>query len=98
MPDDKKFTAEAAINVLNTNIKDLGFMPRDADPTDFQRGSDRSLRLKTGCAYGEITTLPMIDNKQQAAIRATSWAGVDRMLMEIRGIVDRHDRTPEGRR
>lgn len=82
------FDVAKAVRMVNTNLDDLGFTPRDADGNDFQRGSDDALRFKTGTAMGEITTLVMVDNKQVEAIRATSWSGVDRMVLAIRKFVD----------
>jgi hypothetical protein len=77
-----------AVALVNQNLLDLGFSPRDADGSDYQRGLDTVLRFKTGCSYGEVTALVMVDNRQAEAIRATSWAGIDRMLLAIRQYVD----------
>lgn len=98
MLKSEKFTAEAGMKMVHANLEQAGFAPRDADPSDFARGDDRSLRFKTGCAYAEVTVLPMIDNKQQPAIRATSWAGLDRLLIQMLGTIDRQSRMPEERR
>lgn len=76
------------VTLVNNNLNDLGFTPRDADGNDFQRGSDSALRFKTGTSMGEVTTLVLVENKQVEAIRATSWAGVDRMILKIRQFVD----------
>lgn len=94
----EKFTAEAGAKMVYTHLDDLGFQPRDADPTDLQRDGDQTLRFKVGTAYQEVTVQVIVDGKAQVPLRATSWPGIDRMLIEIHGLVDRHDRTPEGRR
>lgn len=79
-----------AIALVNNNLNDLGWVPRDADGSDFACPDyDVALRFKTGGSYGEVTTLVMVDNKQVEALRATSWAGIDRMLLAIRGWIDR---------
>jgi len=78
-----------AVALVNNNLGDLGFEPRDADGNDFASRDLPGLRFKTGTAYGEITTLVLVDNRQAEALRATSWAGVDRMLLTIRGWIDR---------
>lgn len=52
-----------AVKQVNKHIEWLGFVPRDADGNDFQRGDDRNLRFKTGTSYGEVAVQIVRDGK-----------------------------------
>lgn len=77
-----------AVALVNNNLRDLGFFERDADMNDFANDKTPGLRFKTGTSMGEITTQVVRKNRPMVPLRATSWAGVDRMLLEIRGYID----------
>jgi hypothetical protein len=46
--------AEQAVKQVWAELARLGFTPRDADGSDYQRGDDNSLRFKVGTSYGEV--------------------------------------------
>jgi hypothetical protein len=77
-----------ALTLVRNNLEDLGWSPRDADGNDYQRGSDDALRFKVGTAYHEVTVLVMHGNTQVDALRATSYAGLDRLILAIRRHID----------
>lgn len=64
-------------------LQDRGFVPRDADLTDLQRGDDSSLRFKVGTSYGEVSIQVWIDNKHERTIRVISSTGLDNALTEL---------------
>lgn len=92
------WTPANGVAMVNRHLDTLGFAPRDADGNDYQRGADRTIRFKTGTSMGEVTTQVVIDGTHRQPIRATSWGSTDKMMLEISGIVDRHDSMPEARR
>lgn len=60
-----RFDVEAGVKEINKFLVDQGYTPRDADGADFQRGSDRTLRFKTGTVHGEVTITVWVNDRQQ---------------------------------
>lgn len=82
------FTPSAGVRLVNSNLADLGFVPRDADGNDYANPDHLGLRFKTGCSMGEVTTQVVMGKQHLVPIRATSWSGIDHMLLAIRKFVD----------
>jgi len=62
-------------------LSDHGWRQRDSDPTDFQFGTDPSLRFKIGTQYREITVTAWSHSRQQGpAQRATTEEQVTELL------------------
>lgn len=66
----------------------MGFEPRGADPSDFQRGTDSSLRFKVGTSYGEVAVQVLVNNKKDDVIRVVSEAQVPEALRSLSLITD----------
>lgn len=76
-------------------MRDHNYTPRDADQSDFQFGTDRSLRFKVGTANQEVTTTVWSHARQIDYKRATTPEQVTDMLHWIDGLINRK---AEGRR
>lgn len=61
-------------------LSDHGWRPRDADPTDFQFGTDRSLRFKVGTAHKEVTVSRWAYDRQIMVQRASTPEQVTELL------------------
>lgn len=82
------FTPTGGVMMVNKYLEDLGFSNHDADPTDWSNPAHPDLRFKTGCAMAEVTTQIVRKGLPMVPVRATTWAGIDKMMLEIAGQVD----------
>lgn len=77
----------AGVKHVNHVLAGLGFTPRDADENDFQRGSDRHLRFKTGTMYGEVTVQVFVDNQRKKALRFLTDVQLHTAENQIRSVI-----------
>lgn len=75
----------AARQKVVDNLEDHGYRPRDADPTDFQVGNDRTLRFKVGTQHSEITVTVWREDQSVQTLRAVT----EEQVVELNHSVDR---------
>lgn len=66
---DYRFDASVGVKQVCQALNQLGFVPRDADGSDYQRGDDQHIRFKVGTSYGEVAVQVVVDNKHVDVIR-----------------------------
>lgn len=66
----------------------LGFTPRDADGSDYQRGDDNSLRFKVGTSYGEVAVQVFRGKDPAGVLRIISDTSLDDSLEVMRQMAD----------
>lgn len=72
-----------------------GFAPRDADPTDLQRGNDSSLRFKVGTSRGEVAIQVLVDNKLRRVLRLISGTSIEAAYTEMTNLISMYQTAPE---
>lgn len=82
---------EAAATKIHEYLREFGFVPRDADGSDFQRGTDDTLRFKVGTVYGEVTISSWGRKEQINAVRVLRDEQVVGARSWIRHQIDDHE-------
>lgn len=76
------------VNFLTAN----GYMPRDADGTDFEHHQatfPARLRFKVGTVRGEVTVVPVVDGRAgKVPIRILSAAGFEASKVAMKQMMD----------
>ena len=81
------------VKEVRENLDSYGFKARDADGSDYQRGSDSSLRFKVGTKYGEVTVAVYRDERPEEYLRATTLEQVGRLLADVEKTIVRWEAT-----
>lgn len=81
-----KIDVVAGVQAIRQHLRDHNFHVRDADPSDYQFGTDPGLRFKLGTVYGEVTITVWRFAKQIAVIRALNEA----QIIEAKYEIDEH--------
>lgn len=68
---------------VRKTLKELGFAPRDADPTDYQKGSDNTLRFKTGTSRGEVAVHILEAGRANEVLRIVQPHHLDDVLRRV---------------
>lgn len=71
---------QAGRNKVVRALERAGYTMSGADPTDFQKGTDRSLRFKVGTQYGEVTVTTWNYSRQIGVNRATRDVQIDDLI------------------
>lgn len=86
----KRIDEAAGIRAIKECLYSQHYVERDADGSDFQFGSDTSLRFKVGMVYGEVTVTVWQEGKQTQAIRILSDAQVVEAKHHLDAIITAH--------
>lgn len=87
-----KFDVTEAVDEVRWALAAHGFAPRDADHTDFQSGTDSTLRFKVGTRYGEVTVQIVREDRPVEPIRATNSEGLVRVINRVDALATAHNR------
>lgn len=72
-------------------LAEMGFVPRDADITDLQHGTDNSLRFKVGTSMGEVAVIAVYDSSQRNKVwRITQAHHIIEVRARIRDTIRDH--------
>lgn len=77
----------AACKRVHEFLGERGFVPRDADGSDLQRGTDTGLRFKIGTVYGEVAVHVLEANRLTHTIRILRDTKVDEALANLERII-----------
>lgn len=69
-------------------LAQLGFTPRDADGSDYQRGDDQSLRFKVGTSTGEVAVQIFRGKHPAGVMRAISESSLENLISDMRTMAD----------
>lgn len=88
---------EVVCKEIVTFLAKGGFVPRDADGNDLQRGDDRALRFKVGTSYKEVAVQVVRYGKAdpQETLRITSMLRVGRAKLRLAAIVEAYDQAKD---
>lgn len=87
-----KFDVTKAVGEVRRALAAHGFAPRDADPTDYQRGADSALRFKVGTKYGEVTVQIIREGRPMEPVRATNSEGLVRVVNRVDALAAAHNK------
>lgn len=87
-----EFNITKAVGEIRSALAAHGFAPRDADPTDFQSGTDSGLRFKVGTKYGEVTIQIVRKGKPVEFVRLTTGEHLIRALNRVDALAAAHNK------
>lgn len=82
---------------IRETLDSYGFKVRDADGTDYQKGTDSGLRFKVGTKYGEVTVAVYQAGRPVKYLRITTYEHLGAVTHAIGRYIENHATRTAGR-